>query len=135
MLQRPELPPPDSRLLLEFLTEHHDVFSLEDGERKDTELVCIEINIGDASPRKQPPSCMPFIVRQEVEKQLRSMQQNGVIRPSFSSWSSPVIMVRKVRSHRFCVGYRGLNVVTKHFDCRPRVWILMEPLSQEKTAL
>ncbi len=108
---------------------------------------------------KQPPRRMPFIVRQEVAKQLRSMQQNGVIQPSCSPWSSPVIMVRKKNgSHRFCVDYRGLNAVTKPdtfplpriddlldqlgkaryfstLDLASGFWqIRMELLSQEKTA-
>ena len=55
------------------LPPHHDVFSLEDGERGETDLVHMEIDTGDASPRKQPPRRMPFAVRQEVARQLMSM--------------------------------------------------------------
>ena len=57
---------------------------------------------------------MPFVVRQEVAKQLKQMQKAGVVQPSCSPWSSPVVMVRKRDgSNRFCVDYRGLNAVTK----------------------
>ena len=74
----------------------------------------MEIDTGDAPPRKQPPRRMPFLVREEVARQLETMQQNGVIQPSNSPWSSPVVMVRKKDgSHRFCVDYRALNSVTK----------------------
>jgi len=70
--------------------------------------VVMEIDTGGAIPKKQPPRRMPFAVRQEVAKQLKSMQQKGVIQPSRSPWSSPVVMVRKKDgSHRFCVDYRG----------------------------
>ena len=154
-----DLPPRDSEVLQEFLADHHDVFSLEEGERGETDLVHMEINTGDAAPKKQPARRMPFAVRQEVAKQLKSMQRNGVIQPSCSPWSSPVVMVRKKDgSHRFCVDYRGLNSVTKAdtfplpriddlldqlgrasyfstLDLASGFWqIRMEPLSQEKTA-
>ena len=106
-MELPDLPPPDSELLQQFLVDHHDVFSLEDGERGETDLVRMEIDTGDTSPKKQAPRRMPFAVRQEVAKQLKSMQQNQVIQPSHSPWSSPVVMVRKKDgSHRFCVVYR-----------------------------
>lgn len=49
-----------------------------------------------------------------VAKQLRSMQEAGVIQPSSSSWAGPVVMVRKRDgTHWFCVDYRELNSVTK----------------------
>ena len=57
---------------------------------------------------------MSLVVRQEVARQLLSMQATGVIQPSQSPWSSPVVMVgKKDGSHRFCVDYRDLNSVTK----------------------
>ena len=38
---------------------------------------------------------MPFVVWQEVARQLQKMQDPGVIVPSNSPWSSPVVMVQK----------------------------------------
>ena len=97
-----------------FLANNHSVFSLDEGERGETSLVTMDIDTGDASPRKQPPGRMPFMVREEVARQLKCMQQDGVIRPSNSPWSSPVVMVKKKDgSHRFCVDYRTLNSITK----------------------
>ena len=78
--------------LREFLAAHHQAFSINPGERGETDLVQIEVDAGDAS---QPVRRMPFAVRQEVAKQLRSMQESGIIRPSSSPWASPVTMVRK----------------------------------------
>ena len=58
-----DLPPPNSELLQQFLVDHHDVFSLEDGERGETDLVRMEIDTGDTSPKKQAPRRMLFAVR------------------------------------------------------------------------
>ena len=108
------MPQSDVVQLRGFLADNHKVFSLEEGERGETDIVTMSIDTGDSHPRKQAPRHMPFIVRQEVAKQLKNMQRDGVIQPSCSPWSSPVVMVRKKDgSHRFCVDYRGLNSVTK----------------------
>ena len=74
----------------------------------------MEIHTGDAAPRRVPARRMPFAVRQEVSRQLWSMQDLGVVQPSNSPWASPVMMVRKKDgTHRFCIDYRGLNAVRK----------------------
>ena len=92
-----------------FVAERHETFCLEDGERGETELVCMEIDTGDTHPIKQRVRRMPFALRQEVARQLCSMQESGVIQPSKSPWASPVVLVRKKDgSHRFCVDYRTL---------------------------
>ena len=122
------------RSLHEFLGEHHQAFCLEDGERGETDLVEMEIHTGDAPPRKQPARRMPFVVRQEVARQLQSMQSSGVIEPSDSPWASPVVMVRKKDgTHRFCIDYRELNTVTKAdaFPL-PRIDDLLDQLGDAK---
>ena len=159
MIKLPDLPPGEMDLLKELLIEHHDTFSVEEGERGETDLAKMEIDTGDASPVKQPPRRMPFAVRQEVIKQLTEMQRSGVIEPSNSPWSSPVVIVRKKDgSHRFYVDYRSLNALTKPdafplprigdildqlggaqyfstLDLASGFWqIRVDPQSQEKTA-
>ena len=97
-----------------FLMSHHDVFSLEEGERGETSLTEMTIDTGDSLPQRVPAHRMPLAVRREVAKQLRDMQRAGVIQPSTSPWSCPVVMVKKKDgTQRFCVDYRALNAVTK----------------------
>ena len=113
IIQEPDLPPDERQKLMEFLVNNHEAFSLE-GERGETDLLEMVIDPGDAHPLKQAPRRMPYSVRQEVARQLREMQQGGVIEASNSAWASPVVLVRKRDgSHRFCVDYRGLNALTK----------------------
>jgi len=57
---------------------------------------------------------MPFAACKEITKQLDKMQRSGVLTPSKSPWSSPVILViKRDGTLWFCVDYRVLNSVTK----------------------
>ena len=76
-----------------FLSERHRAISLNPKDRGETDLIQLTINTGDASSKSQPPRKMPFAVRQEVARQLKVMQGIGVVQPSSSPWSSPVVIV------------------------------------------
>ena len=69
-----------------------------------------------------------------MARQLRSMQEMGVIRPSSSPWASPVVLVRKRDgTHRLCVDYRGLNAVTRADTFPlPRIDDLLDQLGAAK---
>ena len=100
--------------LLNFFTEHHLVFCLDEYDRGETDLAPLTIDTGDAPPRCQPPQRMLFAVRQEVATQLKKMQECRVVQPSSSPWARPAVMVRKKDgTQRFCVDYSDLNVITK----------------------
>lgn len=62
------------------------------------------------------------------------MQSLGVIEPSASEWSSPVILVpKKAGSLRFCLDFRKVNSISK-FDSYPmlRADDLVERLGRAK---
>lgn len=104
------------------------------GERGQTDLVEMVINTEGVDPIKQHPRRVPFSVRREVARQVDKMLQEGVISPSESPWSSPVVMVRKKDgTHRFCVDYRKLNSVTKRDQFPlPHIDDLLDQLGKAK---
>ena len=86
------------------------MFVLEEGERGETGLIHMNIDTGDATPRRQPVKRTSFAARQEIATQLQQMQDQNVIYPSDSPWASPVVLVwEKDYSLHFCIDYRSLN--------------------------
>ena len=97
--------------ITELLNQYQDCFGSDLGvaasEVKHT------IDTGSSKPISQHPYRCSATARQEIEKQVNEMLQKGVISPSKSPWSSPVVLVPKPDgSLRFCVDFRKLNAVT-----------------------
>lgn len=99
------------RLLLK---ENEAAFSWE-GELGCCADLPFKIDTGNARPVRQMPRRVPHHLKREVDSQIDSMLEKGVLEPSVSEWASPVCLVRKPDgSLRFCVDYRKVNAVSKH---------------------
>ena len=65
------------------------------------------------TPVKIPPRRIPANYRAEIEHQISSMLQQGIIQVSSSPWMAPAVFVRKKSGEiRLCVDYRELNKKT-----------------------
>ena len=104
---------PFSEVLHELLGSFNDVFEEPKGlpptRSHDHKILLKE----DSTPVCVRPYRYPYFQKTEIEKIVRELLQSGVIRPSQSPFSSPVLLVRKADGNwRMCMDYRALNLVT-----------------------
>jgi transposase InsO family protein len=96
------------------LEEFADLFPKNTQAPGATTRVEHTIDTGDSKPISVPMYRSAFKHRSKVNEAVKEMLKNGLIEPSRSPWSSPVVMVgKKDGGERFCVDYRRLNAVTK----------------------
>ena len=79
-----------SAALVEICEEFRSVFSF-DGKLGDCRLLQHGINTGNAKPVHTPPYRNSHLKRQEIQAQVDEWLEAGVIQPSSSPWSSPVV--------------------------------------------
>jgi transposase InsO family protein len=66
-----------------------------------------------AAPVAVRPYRYPAAHKDELERQCEAMMAQGIVRRSYSAFSSPVILIKKPDgTWRFCVDYRALNALT-----------------------
>ena len=102
--------PPDIRALItKFSTlfqPHHAMPPARDSDHR------IHL-LPHAAPVNVRPYRYPHFQKCEIEAQVNSMLQKGLIRASTSPFSSPVLLVKKQDgTWRFCDDYRALNALT-----------------------
>lgn len=125
-----DVPPADKEMLQRLVEEYADVFSQNDLDLGHYAGVQHRIELEDDRLFKQRYRRIPPHMFEEVADHLRQLEANGVIRPSKSPFSSPVVCVRKKDGRlRLCVDYRLLNARTKKDNfCLPRVEEILDSM-------
>ena len=79
-----------------------------------TDLLKHDIDVGGAEPIRQRFYRVPIEKKESQNEEVQYLLDNNLAEPSFSSWSSPCLLVKKSDgTFRFCTDYRKLNAVTK----------------------
>ena len=129
-----DVPAHDKEMLKELFEEYSDIFSQNDLDIGHFSGVQHYIELEDERPFKQRYRRIPPHMFEEVADHLRQLAAGGIIRPSKSPFSSPVVCVRKKDGRlRLCVDYRLLNSRTKKDNyCLPRVEEILDSLNGAK---
>eukprot|EP00731_Ephydatia_muelleri_P010157 Em0005g743a len=93
-LDSTEITDSEKHELRNLLRKFDDLFVSENGALGRTKVVKHRINTS-GSPIRQPLHRQPESLKGDMNEKVRKMLSRGVIRPSSSPWSSPVVMVRK----------------------------------------
>ena len=108
----PPLPPIQQQQLKDLFQEFSDIISQGEDNLGCTPLLQHTIET-KGPPLHQPYRRQDPAVRREEMAQVQQMLMSGVIRPSNSPWSSPMVMVKKKDgSLRFCVDFWQPNAAT-----------------------
>ena len=101
-----EMPACNDPHLSSLMNVHRDLFRTIPGKTMVTEHF-IPTN---GNPVKVPPRRIPVNYRDEVQRQINTMLEQGIIEPSSSPWMAPAVFVRKKNGEiRLFVDYRELN--------------------------
>ena len=95
------------------MKQYPDVLSSLPGR---TDRIQHDIKLLTSEPIRTKGYSIPYKTRSVMETEIQDMLDLGVIEPSISPYSSPIVLVpKKDGSVRFCIDFRRLNKVTE-FD-------------------
>ena len=112
------------------MAQYNDLFVWEPDQFGKTNVITHAIDTGEATPIKQRFYRTSYNNQQFIKEEIDRLLKTGLIKPSKSQWTSPVVVVEKKNGKkRLCVDYRKLNNVTKrdHYPL-PRIDDMLETL-------
>lgn len=105
------------------IQDNKSALATTETDRGLTTIPAANLNTGNHAPIKQCPYQFPPKQNDIIQQQIQEWLDQGIIVPSKSPWSSPVVLVSKKKLNdqdpdekprfRLCVDYRKLNKVTK----------------------
>jgi hypothetical protein len=104
----------DNLQLQQFLADNDHMFSKGMDDLGKTTIDQHQIITENVPPIHQKAYRMSPAEHEFIQQELHLMLENGLISPSKSPWSSPVVLVKKKNGKlRLCIDYRKLNKITK----------------------
>ncbi|RXN24948.1 hypothetical protein ROHU_005997 [Labeo rohita] len=97
-----------------------------------TKILMHNIILKDSTPIRQKPYRVPERMVEQLKTEIETMLEMGIIEPSTSEWSSPILLVpKKDGGIGFCTDFRKLNSISC-FDSypMPRIDELIERLGK-----
>ncbi|EGD79431.1 hypothetical protein PTSG_12973 [Salpingoeca rosetta] len=99
--------------LQRLLEEFKDAFAKPGEPLTKAMLPSMRIETGDTPPVARRPYRLSHHESEVVERIVKDHIAAGIVRPSFSPWASPVILIKKkTGEYRLVVDYRRLNAVS-----------------------
>lgn len=124
------LTPEQQQKVRQMLRKECEVFAQDDWDTGCIPDLQMKIHLKDDIPVTKTYNAIPRHLYEEVKKHIQDLLSRGWIQKSTSSYSSPIVIVRKKDSSiRLCVDYRQLNAKT-HPDRHPipRIQEILENL-------
>ena len=79
-----------------------------------TDLIEVDLKLTDHTPIRCKPYPVPLAKEQAIQDEIDTLLREGIIAPSTSPYSAPVVLLRKPSGeHRLCVDLRKINAVTE----------------------
>ena len=105
----------EEKLVKGMLWTERESFAMNPDDIGDAQDLQMDLNTTDEVPVQRSYISIPKPLVAEVKAHIQDLLNRGFIRPSKSSWCSPVVIVRKKSGDmHLCVDFRSLNNKTLH---------------------
>ena len=120
----------------ELCEEYSQAFSKHNEDIGRTKLVKMDIDTGDSPPVSSRPYTLFLKHYEWVQREIESLEWEGVITKSMSKWASPIVIVpkksapREPPKRRLCIEFRKVNALQQEVltDRKTRGQISIHPL-------
>ena len=119
------------QIVQKLVQQYSRSFALDGEPLTATPLTKYRVPTGNAAPIRKRAYRLPECHKEPLKELLKNLQNEGVIAPSKSEWSAPILLVPKGSSgaYRLVTDYRALNkVLTKDAYPLPRIHDLLDNL-------
>lgn len=127
--------------ILDLLMKNYDIFSKSYTTLGSTDKVVPEFKLLHNYPLITKPYAIPHIAKKFAREEIAKLLKAGIIEESTSSYSFPVIFVKKKpftkdpnkQNFRLVIDYRVLNSITESFQiCLPKINEIIQNISGRK---